>query len=74
MKNLGPLLKDIEFLNADLLDLNQCLKSVEDIEIVFDLAAVVGGVCENLTNPATMFYRNAVPHLKYARSIESRRR
>jgi len=59
-KNLAAVLDRIEFVQADLSQLKECLKATKDMEIVFELAAKVGGVQYNINHPATMFFRNSV--------------
>jgi GDP-L-fucose synthase len=43
----------------DLKKWNNCVKAVEDIDVVIHLAAKVGGIGFNMQNPATLFYDNA---------------
>lgn len=46
--------------NLDLRRWDDCVKAVEDIDVVIHLAARVGGIGFNQRNPATLFYDNAV--------------
>jgi GDP-L-fucose synthase len=57
---LGPNIKRIEYMTADLLTLSECEKACEDIEVIFNLAARVGGVKYNMAHPGTMFTENAL--------------
>ncbi len=50
----------IEFVKADFLVLQDCLKAVKGTEMVFNLAAQVGGVQYNIKHPATMFFKNSI--------------
>jgi len=59
-KNLTAALSKIEFVPADLSQLEECLKATKGMEIVFDLAAKVGGVQYNTNHPATMFFRDSI--------------
>jgi len=59
-KNLTAVLSKIEFVPADLSRLEECLKVTKGMEIVFDLAAKVGGVQYNTNHPATMFFRDSI--------------
>ena len=45
---------------VDLRKWENCVKAVEDIDVVIHLAAKVGGIGFNKQNPATLFYDNAV--------------
>ena len=45
---------------VDLRKWENCVKAVEDIDVVIRLAAKVGGIGFNKQNPATLFYDNAV--------------
>lgn len=58
-KNLSSVLNRLEFVQADLSRLEDCLKAVKDMEVVFNLAARVGGVGFNIDHPGTMFFQNA---------------
>ncbi|MCK4421373.1 NAD-dependent epimerase/dehydratase family protein, partial [candidate division WOR-3 bacterium] len=44
IENIGEYLSRIELLPADLTTLDNCVKATEDVEIVFHLAATVGGI------------------------------
>lgn len=44
----------------DLRVMENCLESVEDVDVVIHLAAKVGGIGFNRENPATLFYDNAI--------------
>jgi GDP-L-fucose synthase len=46
--------------DADLRLMDNCLKVTEGADIVIHLAAKVGGIGFNLSNPATLFYDNAL--------------
>lgn len=59
-KNLTAALSKIEFVPTDLSQLEECLKATKGMEIVFDLAAKVGGVQYNTNHPATMFFSNSI--------------
>lgn len=62
-KNLSAVLNKIEIMQADLSRLEECLRAVEDIEIVFNLAAKTGGVQYNVNHSGTMFLANSIPSL-----------
>ena len=57
---LSAVLDKIEFVPADLLQLNDCLNAVKSMQIVIDLAAAVGSAQTNSNQPGTMFSRNSV--------------
>src|SRR4030067_245404 len=57
--NLAQVKDKIEFIPADLSILENCVRAVRGMEIVFDLAARVGGVQYNISHPATMFFTNS---------------
>ena len=59
-KNLTAVLSKIEFMPTDLSQLEECLKATKGMEIVFDLAAKVGGVQYNTNHPGTMFFSNSI--------------
>ncbi|MGI0013341.1 MAG: GDP-L-fucose synthase family protein [Nitrososphaera sp.] len=44
----------------DLTDLSNCRRIVQDIDIIFHLAAKVGGIGLNLERPAELFYDNLI--------------
>ncbi len=44
----------------DLRNWNNCLKVLDDVDIVIHLAAKVGGIGYNQTHPAELFYDNAI--------------
>jgi GDP-L-fucose synthase len=46
--------------DVDLRHLENCVKAVEDTDIVIHLAARVGGIGYNQTYPASLFYDNAI--------------
>jgi len=46
--------------DMDLREWDNCVRSVDDIDIVIHLAAQVGGIGFNRENPATLFYDNAI--------------
>jgi GDP-L-fucose synthase len=52
---LVPRSKDV-----DLRIWENCVRSVEDIDLVVHLAAKVGGIGYNMENPATLFYDNSI--------------
>ena len=51
-------LKKIEVVKGDLSRMEDCAKAVKDMEFVFHLAAVAGGVGKNIANPAKIFTQN----------------
>lgn len=57
--NLAQVKNKIELFPADLSQMDGCLQAVKGMEIVFDLAAKVGGVQYNMNHPGTMFYTNS---------------
>lgn len=57
-KNLSAVLSEIDFVQADLLRLEDCLKATKGMEVVFNLSAKVGGLKDNIDHPGTMFFRN----------------
>ncbi len=59
-QNLAAVLDKIEFVPADLSRLEECLTAIKGMEIVFDLAARVGGVQYNINHPGTMFFTNSI--------------
>jgi len=59
-KNLAPVLDKIEFVPAELSQLDECLNAVKSMEIVIDLAALVGSAQTNSSQPGTMFSKNAM--------------
>jgi len=52
--------KDLEVVYGDLTKWDSCVKTVEDMDYVFHLAAFVGGVGRNVAHPAGMFTPNAL--------------
>lgn len=58
-KNLAAALNRMEFTQADLSRLEECIKVTHGMDIVFDLAAKVGGVQYNISHPGTMFFSNS---------------
>ena len=57
-ENLNKVNRHIELINVDLLLVENCLKAVRDMEIVFDLAAMVGNTTDNKIHPGMLFYNN----------------
>lgn len=57
-ENLTAVKNDIEFLNLDLRDLDNCRKACEGMEVVFNLAAKVTGIEYNRNHHADMFENN----------------
>jgi GDP-L-fucose synthase len=60
LDNLESCLNKIEFINCDLTEPANCKAAVKGVEIVFNLAAKVGGVGYNIAHPAIMFTRNVL--------------
>ena len=58
MKNLDAVKNDIEMMETDLRDINNCMKACEGMEVVFNLAAKVTGIEYNRTHQADMFENN----------------
>lgn len=56
--NLSGVKDNIEFIEGDLRNFNNCLKSVQGMDVVINIAAKVGGIEFNRLHPATMFYDN----------------
>jgi GDP-L-fucose synthase len=76
LANLDACWAEVEFLHEDLTQPVGCQRAVKDMEVVFHLAAWVGGVGYNLTHPGTMFTRNALLNtsmLEAARQAEVER-
>lgn len=57
-KNLKYLKNSVKYIESDLRILENCLKATKSCEVVFNLAAKVGGVHYNIAHPATMFSDN----------------
>ena len=57
---LGSRIKEVDYITSDLTTLSECEKSCEDVDVVFNLAAKVGGVQYNLTHQGTMFAENVL--------------
>ena len=57
-ENLNKVSRHIELINVDLLLVENCLKAVRDMEIVFDLAAMVGNTTDNKNHLGMLFYNN----------------
>jgi GDP-L-fucose synthase len=49
---------------CDLREWKNCVKSVENVDIVIHLAANVGGIGFNMENPGSLFYDNAIMGLQ----------
>ena len=58
-ERLGHIKGDIDFLAADLTNLDQCQQAVSGADIVFNVAAQVGGIQFNRIHPGKLFYANA---------------
>lgn len=63
LENLASCFDKIEFVKANLLSLEECLKVCKDIDIVFNLAAKVAGVSYNVQHSAEMFWVNSMINL-----------
>lgn len=50
--------------DLDLRILDNCIKAVEDVDIVIHLAGKVGGIGYNMRKPADLFYDNAIMGLQ----------
>src|SRR3989338_1136366 len=59
-KNLQDVKNKIEFVKSDFLKLGDCLKATEGIDIVFNLAAKVGGIEFNIRHPGSIFRDNVL--------------
>jgi GDP-L-fucose synthase len=59
VERLGPVLDQVEFISADLTDLEQCRRAVAGSDVVFNTAAQVGGIQYNRVHPGMLFYANA---------------
>lgn len=57
-KNLKQVLNKITLLQGDLGDSNFCLEITKNKELVFHLAAEVGGIHYNVKHPGTIFQKN----------------
>lgn len=68
---LGPRLKEIEVVPADLRDARATERVLRDQEIVMHLAAVVGGIEYNIAHPASIFRDNM---LVFMSTLEAARR
>jgi GDP-L-fucose synthase len=60
LENLESCRRDIEFLRSDLSEPDNCRLAVRGQEVVFHLAALVGGVEFNANHPGTMFTQNTL--------------
>ena len=60
LQNLESSLRNVEFVDTDLMIPKNCEESCKDVDMVFNLAAKVAGVGYNITHPAEMFYKNSV--------------
>src|SRR5258708_4134299 len=56
--NLRAVIKDVRYMKLDLFSLDNCLKACRGQDVVFNLAAHVGGVGYNAEHPGTMFRDN----------------
>jgi len=63
-KNIKNVTKDISYTQIDLTDKNEALKVTKNIDCVFALAALVGGVEYNSKHPGFLFYSNILPNLQ----------
>lgn len=63
-KFLEHLGNDIEYVKADLLNMNNCIDVSNGCEIVFHLASKVGGIGYNIEHPATMFTTNTIINMQ----------
>ncbi len=82
IKSDGQFLPNVTFVNADLLKQGVAQKYIKDQEIVFALAAIVGGILELKSKPAYIGYvnglidqhtfravaENEIPHIMFASS------
>ena len=59
-ENISGLLDKIEFVDADLKEMNRCKEVSEGMDIIFHLAAKVGGIGFNQAYPGTMFRDNVL--------------
>ena len=60
LNNLKSCQDQIEFITSDLTEPVNCKAAVKGVEVVFNLAARVGGVDYNIKHPATMFTQNVL--------------
>ncbi len=63
LKNLAGVAGKINYMQADLTDRAQTMKVTENMDCVFSLAALVGGVEYNSKHPGFLFYGNILPNL-----------
>ena len=57
---LGSRIEDIDYFTSDLMTLPECERACEDVDVVVNLAAKVGGVKYNMTHQGTMFTENSL--------------
>lgn len=53
--------KQVSYLQGDLKSINICLAACQEVEVLFHLAAVVGGIGYNFPHPATLYAENLLP-------------
>ncbi|MFQ5861521.1 MAG: SDR family NAD(P)-dependent oxidoreductase [Candidatus Brocadiales bacterium] len=58
LRNLHKVSDRIEFVNADLRNVNECERVSRETKVVMHLAAKVGGITYNMKHPGTMFRDN----------------
>ncbi len=59
-ENLSQLAGKVEIVRCDLRKEQDCMKVIEGTDVVFHLAAIVGGVKFNIEHPATMLRENSL--------------
>lgn len=61
--NLLNCLKKIDYVRTDLSKMENCIKAVHDMDVVFNLASKVAGIAYNAPHPADMFETNTLLNL-----------
>jgi GDP-L-fucose synthase len=58
LENLKAVEGNVKFEKLDLKNIENCIRATKNIDVVFNLAAKMGGVGFNKAHPGTMFYNN----------------
>lgn len=61
--NLNSCLEEVDYAKVDLSEIEDCVRSVHGMDVVFSLAAKVAGIEYNVAHPAEMFQTNILLNL-----------
>ena len=67
-KNVN-LSNNLEYVRANLLELNECKKIIKDFDYVFNVAGITGGIDYNIQNSKRLFFENSLLNLNLLLSL-----